>query len=219
MKVQSANVGRARRRGPGHRQGDRRHAAGSRGRDGAWYEVTVSNASGKEVSGYIHNSVVEVLTGDEEEEEAPRPAARRPAPRYTATKEFARGGVKLMAGLSMGNLEFFRGHLRRGEEDLQDGIHGRPGLRERRQIAFELDLLYSPGGAVIKTTVDPASKSNRISGTAITLPIMLKVRFMPGTTPYILAGGEVGYILNQKVVITDADGVPPKLTRWTMSIV
>jgi len=30
---------------------------------------------------------------------------------------------------------------------------------------------------------------------------LLKVRFMPGTTPYILAGGEIGYILSQKILI------------------
>ena len=78
------------------------------GRDGAGYEVTVNNSSGKEVSGYIQNSVVKVFAGDEEEEKTPqpRPAARRPAPKYKATKEFARGGAKLMAGLSMGNLTF-----------------------------------------------------------------------------------------------------------------
>jgi opacity protein-like surface antigen len=178
------------------------------GRDGAWYEVTVNNASGKEVSGYIHNSVVEVLTSDEEAEEAPRPEARRPAPRNRAPKEFARGGAKLLAGLSMGNLTFSEPISTEVKKTSKMGFMGGLGFESGGRIAFELDLLYSPGGAVFKDAIDTASKERiTISGTAITAPIMVKIRFMPGTTPYILAGGEIGYILNQKVVVTDAAGV------------
>jgi hypothetical protein len=178
------------------------------GRDGSWYEVTVNNASGKEVSGYIHNSIVEVLAGDEEEEAAPRPrvAARRPEPSHRASKEMARGGAKLMAGLSMSNLNFSEDITAEAKKSSKMGFMGGLGFESGGMIAFEMDLLYSPGGAVIKATDSTSLEKIELSGTAITLPIMLKVRFMPGTTPYILAGGEVGYLLNQKVVITDEDG-------------
>ena len=178
------------------------------GRDGAWYEVTVNNASGKEVSGYIHNSVVEVLAGDEEEETAPRPraAARRPEPNYRAPKAMARGGVKLLAGLSMSNLNFSEDISAEAKKTSKMGFMGGLGFESGGMIAMEMDLLYSPGGAVIKATDSTSLAKLEFSGTAITLPIMLKVRFMPGTTPYILAGGEVGYLLNQKVVITEEDG-------------
>jgi hypothetical protein len=178
------------------------------GRDGSWYEVTVNNASGKEVSGYIHNSIVEVLAGDEEEEAAPRPraAARRPEPSYRSPKAMARGGAKLMGGLSMGNLNLSETLPPEIKKTAKMDFMGGLGFESGGKIAFELDLLYSPGGAVLKST-DPAEKGKiTISGTAITLPIMLKVRFLQGTTPYILAGGEVGYILNQKFVATASDG-------------
>lgn len=179
------------------------------GKEGAWYEVTVNDNSGKSVSGYIHNTVVEVIGADEEEAEAevrPRAAVRRNAPRASAAREFASGGVKLLAGLSMSNLNVSETIPATAKKSAKMGFMGGLGYESGGMIAFELDLLYSPGGAVIKAT-DPAVKEKyAFSGTAITLPIMLKVRFMPGTTPYILAGGEIGYLLSQKIVMTAADG-------------
>ncbi|MCU0236000.1 MAG: outer membrane beta-barrel protein [Acidobacteria bacterium] len=178
------------------------------GRDGAWFEVTVSNASGKEVNGYIHNSVVEMLGGDDEEE-APRPraASRRTTPAPRASREMASGGVKLLGGLSMGNLTFSEELPATLKKSSLMGFMGGLGFESGGRIAIELDLLYSPGGTVLKNAQDPESKAKvTISGAAVTAPILLKVRFMPGTTPYILAGGEIGYVLNQKVVLTAADG-------------
>ena len=177
------------------------------GMEGAWYEVTVNNQSGKAVTGYIHNSVVDVIGAAEGEAEfKPRAAVRREAPRARAARQFAAGGVKLMGGLSMSNLNVSEPLGPEAKKTAKMGFMGGLGFEGGGMIAFEMDLLHSPGGAVIKAT-DPASLAKfEFSGAAITLPIMLKVRFMPGTTPYILAGGEVGYILNQKLVITDEDG-------------
>jgi hypothetical protein len=178
------------------------------GKEGAWYEVTVNDQSGKEVTGYIHNTVVEVSGADEEAAEVkPRAAVRREAPRSRAAKQFAGGGIKLMGGLSMNNLNFSEPLGAEAKKTAKMGFMGGLGFESGGMIAFELDLLYSPGGAVIKATDTTSKEKLTFSGTAITLPIMLKVRFMPGTTPYILAGGEVGYLLNQKIVITDADGI------------
>jgi opacity protein-like surface antigen len=177
------------------------------GREGAWYEVSVNDPNGKAVTGYIHNSVVEVLSDEEEEEEARRPAARRETPKMRPAKAFAAGGVKLMGGLSMGNLTFSEPLSAEVKKTSKMGFMGGLGFESGGRIAFELDLLYSPGGAVFKDAVDTASKERiTISGTAVTAPIMVKIRFMPGTTPYVLAGGEIGYILSQKVVVTDAAG-------------
>lgn len=175
------------------------------GKDGAWYEVTVNDQSGKEVTGYIHSTVVEVL-GEKEaaQEEKPRAAVRREAPR--ARKEFADGGFKLMGGLSMSNMNISEAIPADAKKSSKMGLIGGLGYEGGGRIAFEMDLLYSPGGAIMKST-DPANKEKiDVSGAAITLPLMLKVRFLPGTTPYVLAGGEVGYILSQKVVVTAADG-------------
>jgi len=175
-------------------------------RDGAWYEVTVVNQSGKSVTGFIQNSVVEVINDEKEEVARPRAASRREAPKARAAKQFAGGGFKLMAGLSMDNVNLSETLPADAKKTSKMGFMGGLGYEGGGMIAFELDLLYRPGGTILKST-DPANKEKiAISGTAITLPIMLKVRFLRGTTPYILAGGEVGYLLNQKVVITAADG-------------
>lgn len=178
------------------------------GRDGAWFEVTVNNASGKEVSGYIHNSVVEVLGDDNEEEAAPpRASVRRPIPADRPARKLAAGGVKLMGGLSMGNLNFSEDISASVKKTSKMGFIGGLGFETGGRIAIELDLLYSPGGAVLKSAENPESKAKvTISGTAVTAPILLKIRFIPGTTPYIIAGGEIGYILNQKMTLTAEDG-------------
>lgn len=177
------------------------------GKDGAWYEVTVNDQFGKEVTGYIHNSVVEVIGEDEAPaQEKPRAATRRETPKARAAKQFAGGGFKLMGGLSMDNVNLSETLPADAKKTSKMGFMGGLGYEGGGMIAFELDLLYRPGGTVLKAT-DPANKEKiTISGTAITLPIMLKVRFLRGTTPYILAGGEVGYLLNQKIVVTAADG-------------
>jgi hypothetical protein len=185
------------------------------GEDGAWYEVTVNNQAGKEVTGYIHNSVVEVIGGNAavaQNEEKPRAAERRVAPRVRAAKEFAAAGIKLMGGLSMGNLNLSENLSVESKKTSKMGFMGGLGYESGGRIAFEMDLLYSPGGAVFKDAVDTTSKERiTISGNAITLPLLLKVRFMPGTTPYVLAGGEIGYIMSQKVIITDLAGKDTEL--------
>jgi hypothetical protein len=176
------------------------------GREGAWYEVNVNDPSGKKISGYINNTVVEVSGEDEEATTVKPRAVRRAAPRAKARREIAGGGIKLMGGLSMDNLNLSDALPAEAKKTAKIGFMGGLGYESGGRIAFEMDLLYRPGGAVLQA-VDPVNKEKiTISGTAISLPIMLKVRFMPGTTPYILAGGEIGYLLNQKIVATAADG-------------
>ena len=55
------------------------------GKAGAWYEVTMNDKSGNAVTGYILNTVVEVIGADEEEiEVAPRTIVRREVRRANA---------------------------------------------------------------------------------------------------------------------------------------
>jgi hypothetical protein len=59
---------------------------------GTWYEVTVNDQSGKEVTGYIRDSVVEVINENEEATEAePRAAVRREVPIASASNEMSFG--------------------------------------------------------------------------------------------------------------------------------
>lgn len=65
------------------------------GQAGVWYEVTVNDQSGKEVTGYIHSSVVEVVGGEEEE-----PAPRREMPRARSTSTSS--GTQMNFGINFG---------------------------------------------------------------------------------------------------------------------
>jgi hypothetical protein len=59
---------------------------------GNWYEVSVNDQSGKEVTGFIRDTVVEVVGGDEEETEAePRPTVRRDSRGASAGSEMRFG--------------------------------------------------------------------------------------------------------------------------------
>jgi uncharacterized protein YgiM (DUF1202 family) len=179
------------------------------GKAGAWYEVNVNDQSGKEVTGYINSTLVEV-SGEEEEETQVKPrAARREVPEARAEKEYAGGGFKLMGGLSLCNGTFSETLPTGFTKTSKMGFTGGLGYESGGMIAFEADLFYGPGGAVINYT-DPTDPTNTgkitISATAITLPIMLKVRFLRGATPYILAGGEVGYTLTNKLIVKASDG-------------
>ena len=173
--------------------------------EGDWYEVIVNDQFGKAITGYIHNTMVEVLARKEDaRKEKTRNAVRRELPGTRLARESG-GGFKLMGGLSMGNLNFSNVFDPSLKKSSKTEFMGGLGFESGGRIAFEMDLLYSPGGGVLKAA-DPAVKSKiSIAGTAITLPVMLKVRFLPVLTPYILAGGEIGYILAQKIVFTKED--------------
>jgi len=172
------------------------------GKKGAWYEVSVNDKDGEEVAGYIHNTVVEVIGADEEEAEVkPRSAVRRNAPRARARKEFAKGGIKLMGGLSMANMKVSGEIPPEVNKKSKMGFIGGLGFESGGMIGFEADLLFTPGGTVLTATQEGQTAKISLSGYGIAVPLLLKVRFMPGTTPYILAGGEIGYILSQKVII------------------
>jgi hypothetical protein len=129
------------------------------GREGAWYEVNVNDPSGKKISGYISNTVVEVSGEDEEETTVKPRAVRRAAPRAKARREIAGGGIKLMGGLSMDNLNLSEALPPEAKKTAKIGFMGGLGYESGGMIAFEMDLLYRPGGAVLKAVArhDPIS--------------------------------------------------------------
>ena len=172
------------------------------GRSGVWYKVSANDEAGKEVTGYIHKTVVEVSgeVGEEAEAEA------QDEPEAGAARAYVRGGFKLMGGLSLGNGTLSATLPSELKKTWKPDFTGGIGFETGGMFALELDLCYSPGGVVIKPT-DAANPARiKIAGSAITMPLLLKVRFLRGATPFILAGGEVGYILNNKISITDGSG-------------
>lgn len=120
-----------------------------------------------------------------------------------AAEEFARGGIKLMGGMSMTSRKV-SGEIPPEFKKSKMGFIGGLGFESGGPIGFETDLLFTSGGTILDATVDGQTAKNTIigdTGYRLAVPLLLKVRFMPGTTPYVLAGGDIGYILSQKVLI------------------
>jgi len=73
-------------------------------------------------------------------------------------------------------------------------------------FAFELDIMYAPGGAELKGTFMGTTVSETLKGYAVSLPILFKVSFLPGTTPYIVTGGFLAYTTSQKAIVDVSGG-------------
>ncbi len=176
------------------------------GRDGAWYRIRVTNDAGRVVAGFIHNSVVEVVDQGGEERAEPRGAGSR----QEAARELrprASGGPKLFAGLSLAGVSIPQPLFLGTIKGSRTGFAAGAGFETGGRLALELDLMFAGGGAVFKMAAEPSSKKRvTFVSSAVFLPVLVKARFFPGTTPYLLAGGEAGYLLSHKTVSSDTAG-------------
>jgi len=74
-------------------------------------------------------------------------------------------------------------------------------------FAFELDIMYAPGGAEFKGTFMGDTVTYTLKGYAVSMPVLFKVSFLPGTTPYIITGGFLAYTTSQKSIIDVDPGI------------
>ncbi|MFC2166867.1 outer membrane beta-barrel protein [Acidobacteriota bacterium] len=58
----------------------------------------------------------------------------------------------------------------------------------------EFDILYFQKGA----TVEVGGQDIDFTLSELLFPVMFKIKFLPGTSPYIFGGGEIGYVLSYK---------------------
>ncbi|MCJ7580818.1 MAG: PorT family protein [Candidatus Aminicenantes bacterium] len=58
----------------------------------------------------------------------------------------------------------------------------------------EFDILYFQKGA----TVAVNGRDVDFTLSELLLPAMIRIKFLPGTSPYIFGGGEIGYVLSYK---------------------
>ena len=70
-----------------------------------------------------------------------------------------------------------------------------------KNIAFEIDWLYSQKGS--KVELKPVYPSSYVIPTKYTLhlfsiPVILKIKFLPDSSPYILGGGEFSFVLTHR---------------------
>lgn len=205
------------------------------GKVGDWYEIMISDASGKSVSAFIHALVVEVVGGEQKVvpqpkpvlEEVGEPAARSERPTAYA-KPFGSGGFKILGGLVSANASY-RLEAEQGTQKEIDkykkskqGFFGGIGLEFGSRLGLEIDILYFQKGVRLKGDDSAEGFSGSFDVTTsldeISVPALLKFRFLPGSTPYIVGGGEIAYVLSAKSKYTATDATTKKTYAGTTDL-
>jgi hypothetical protein len=109
------------------------------------------------------------------------------------------GGFKLLVGPAITNMSYNQSYSPATKSALFQ-FSGGLGFEMSftTNIAVEVDLLFAPGGAKFEATYPDGIYSETFKGYGLSLPVLVKVSFLPGTTPFVVAGGAVGYTLSQK---------------------
>jgi len=181
----------------------------------SWYEVSVAGKSGEEIVGYIHSSVVDVVSGETPAPQETRPARTEPAPPVSKpAPSYARAAApsgaknfKIIAGLALAN--------QRLDSDTQKAIDTYDmskgslmgfgaGLGYEfslsQNLFLELNACFLPGGMKVTGKYLDSEVKVTAHGTAVVLGLLGKFKLMPdGATPYAMVGASVGYVLSMKV--------------------
>ena len=124
---------------------------------------------------------------------------------YSAGYGYSSFGIKLLGGLTLGTI---RNSAEEGAEEFEQyknslmGFTGGIGFETGGQVGVEVDIMYVQKGLKLKgdqidvgggdwVTIDADVLINQIA-----IPVLLRFKFMPGTSPYILLGGSIAYILS-----------------------
>lgn len=186
---------------------------------GDWFEVNLPpDDRGFVRQGFIHASLVEVLAEKPQVKE-PEPVKLPPVqtqkqeqPQVYQTRRQSqpinRGlGFKILGGLSLGS-EYhsemdYQGYYEDEWKKYKMGLVGGIGIESGGSIGVEMDVLYFQKGVKYQASVsqggDTIDAEINLTLDEVSAPIMLKLKFMPGTTPFLLAGGEIAYILSSKI--------------------
>jgi hypothetical protein len=202
---------------------------------GSWYRVNITE-KGNKVSGYIHASVVEVIAGTPEEDEAnPKAEARRETPK-AARKPVTRmrreesrysGGVVLQGGLSLASMSHSATDTQGNDEaqytKRKAGFLGGVGFDMGKKIGLEIDLFYMQKGITYSGSITDQgvtySGEAKVMLNEICAPVLLKFKFMPGSTPFIVAGGEIAFVLSNKVDWTFTNPKTQQLESGTEDLI
>jgi len=185
---------------------------------GEWYLVNLPpDEKGVVITGYIHSSMVELLST---EEVSPRVEQTRPVksppPQYQPAPAMYSGrrssGFRILGGLSMANIAHTDTDLTDADTTARMGFTA--GIGYEFAVFFplflEIDVLYIQKGfkfeEVRDTTItigsDTYSYRDKVvlKGDELNVPVLLKLRFSEGASPYICGGFEAGYVLSNKFV-------------------
>jgi len=187
----------------------------------SWYEISVAGKSGEEIVGYIHSSVVDVVSGETPVPQETRPARTEPArPVSKPTPSYARAAApsgakhfKIMAGLAMANqrldsdsqkaLDTYK--MKKGSlMGFGAGLGYEFSLSQN--LFVEVNAYFIPGGMKVTGTYMNSEVKATVHGNAVAFGLLGKFKLMPeGATPYAMVGGNVGYVLSMKAKTESAE--------------
>ncbi len=191
---------------------------------GEWFEIIVDDGRGNKVSAYINTSVVDIVsTGAAQPVQPPvQPpvqAPQQPAPApvypqpvsYAAPKVYSRGGIRLLGGLTNSNISYDKSRAAEADKYIKSrmGPMGGIGFEIGSQFSFEIDIMYMPKGVKFQGRYDATAEGGgmvdfnvEMAMNAVSIPVFIKIKILPGSTPFLFGGGEVGYILDGKLKST-----------------
>ena len=193
---------------------------------GEWFLVELPrNQQGITITGYLHQSHVEVLSQAPRQQQAtpppppvqtqPQPQPQTQPPAYpTAYRTGKRGGFKILGGVSLSNVSY------KDDPDVTEkpgnrmGIIGGIGYEFllASSLAVEVDVLYHQRGLKYEEMRDTSFQDGEDTYTyedklvlkteTVSVPILLKYRFSPGPSPYVAAGFEGAMVLSNNADYT-----------------
>jgi outer membrane protein with beta-barrel domain/SH3 domain-containing protein len=187
-------------------------------RVGVWFEVTILDDSGASISAYIHSRIVDVVGEDAPVQEtrvqprvAPQRQPARQAPAAYPSYPRSPGKLRALGGLAMASVTYSEDGSAQAGASIDDykkskmGLLGGIGYEFGGQMGVEIDFLYMQKGvkfAGIYNTNGAGTGVDfdvKVKLDVVTIPVLFKFKLAPGSTPYLLAGGEIGYILSSKL--------------------
>jgi len=190
------------------------------GKVGRWFEVAIIDAKGESVTAFVHESVVDVVSG------APRPAPvpetrsqtalepmPPPPPRANVLPSAPASGFKFVGGMIGANVSYTEAA---GAEDLDPyrktklGFVAGVGYEMGGRLGFEVDLLYIQKGTrlsrVYTVAEDGYEGSMKVDTNLDEFSLPLLIRFRPvdnfGFT--LTGGGEAALVVSSKAKWTSA---------------
>ena len=180
-----------------------------RQKKGEWYEVNLPpDDRGFIRRGFIHADFVEIVKDKNQEKKVEPIRQERIYQTSPRSKPMRRGpGFKLMGGLSFGSIYHsgieYGGYDESEWKKYQMGLSGGLGMESGGSVGLEIDILYLQKGVSYQGETDfqgqPLTAEFNLILNEISAPVMLKIKFTNGSTPFILVGGEIAYILSSKV--------------------
>lgn len=144
------------------------------------------------------------------------PAYQQPTS-YAAPKAYSRGGIRLLGGLTNSNISYDKSRANEAAQGREYdqyiksrmGPMGGIGFEIGSRFSFEIDLMYMPKGVKFQGMYDATAEGGGpvdfdvdVAMNAVSVPVLIKVKILRGSTPFLFGGGEVGYILNGKMKYT-----------------